>query len=81
MWAAALGGHIGLARAMAVAPGGTMLATCAAETVRIWDTGTWRPIAMMRVDSDISALGWLGDTQFAIAGSAGLYLFGFDPSR
>ena len=63
-----------------IAPDGSSLAIrndSNVGVVRIWDTATGRPHALMRVDSVISACAWVGPEGLALAGSAGLYLFDF----
>ena len=62
----------------AVAADGSWLASISYDgTVRIWDTATWHAQALMRVDSELFACAWLKSDALALAGSAGLYLFGF----
>jgi WD40 repeat protein len=75
---ATLTGHDGPVRALAIAPDGTWLATVGHDrTIRIWDTTAWQVRAVMRVDNDISACAWLGETGLVVGGYAGLYVFDF----
>jgi WD40 repeat protein len=67
-------------KAVAVAPDGSWLATASTDgTVRIWDTATWRPSALMRVDRWIFTCAWMSNERLAVDGSAGLYVFDFLP--
>jgi WD40 repeat protein len=64
--------------AVAIAPNGRWLASGGDDgTVRVWDTTTWRPQAVMRTESIGVTCTWLGSGALVVSGSAGLYLFGF----
>ena len=62
-----------MAVAVAVAPDGSWLASGSQDgTVRIWDVITGREQALMRLDSGIKAVTWLGASALAVGGPAGL---------
>jgi WD40 repeat protein len=76
---ATLTGHTWGVEAVAVAPGGTWLATASEDgTVRIWAVdGTFcSSLTAIRVDKAVSACAWFpGSTLLCIAGERGLYGF------
>jgi WD40 repeat protein len=77
---AILTGHTGWVTTVAVAPGGTWLATASHDqTVRIWDPATGAISALMRVDSPLEDCVWSSSGDLiAVAGHAGLYVFVFN---
>jgi WD40 repeat protein len=78
----ALTGHNGPVTALAVMPHKTWLATTGTDgTSRIWDLATGQPLAMMRVDDELTDCAWLAVGGLALVGPAGLYLFHFSGSN
>jgi WD40 repeat protein len=64
--------------AVAVAPDSTWLASASHDgTVWIWGSAGGHIRAQMRVEDNLNACAWLGSNSLSLAGSAGLYLFGF----
>ena len=72
-----LKGHTDWITAVAMAPDGMWLGSVGGDgAVRIWDTSIGRACALMRLDYGVTDCAWLGLDALAVAGPAGLYLFG-----
>ncbi|MFE2910986.1 NB-ARC domain-containing protein [Kitasatospora indigofera] len=77
---ATLPGHTGVVRGLAISPDGTWIATGCENEIRVWSASTHAPVAMVRIDSDVTCCAWSSDSTSVIVGSrAGLYRFRFHP--
>ncbi|MFF9018953.1 WD40 repeat domain-containing protein, partial [Streptomyces eurythermus] len=76
-----LTGHTDWVHSVAISPSGTWLATASSDrSVRIWNTGTWEPAAMMRTDNPLRCCQWLpSEASVVVGGQDGMYHFRFDP--
>jgi WD40 repeat protein len=64
--------------AVAIAPDSNWLATSSSDgVVRIWEVGTGRTRAMMRMDSALLTCAWIDSHGIVVGGDAGVYLFDF----
>jgi WD40 repeat protein len=76
---ALLADHESAVECLAVAPGGRWLATVGWDhALRVWDTTTWKPAALMRFEATLYACAWLpaGDG-IVVGGKSGVFLFDF----
>jgi WD40 repeat protein len=78
---AALTGHAGGVRAVAIAPDGTWLATASEDgAVRVWDRASGQTVTLMRTDGPLYACAWASDGRsLALGGARGPYLFDWHP--
>jgi hypothetical protein len=80
---ACLTGHTAKVNAVAVAPDGNWIASASDDqTVRVWNVAARCCEAMMRVNGSLADCAWSTNTgMIALAGSRGVYLFGWQPAR
>ncbi len=78
-----MAGHSHSVDGIAVAPDGTWLVTTGRDsTMRIWDTATGLPVAVMRFEHPASTCVWTTDVRsIGVGGRSGLYLFDFHPLK
>ena len=72
-----LTGNTGRVNTVAVAADGRWLAVGSAGIARVWETATWQPGALMRIDEAVVSCAWLDSSALVLAGAAGLYAFDF----
>jgi hypothetical protein len=63
--------------AVAASPDGAWLATVRSGTVRIWETATWQPHAMTRLERRVGACLWLGNSALAVEAGGGMTVLNF----
>ena len=68
-----------MVRAVAVSPDGAWLAAASGSgAVRVWETATWRPYAMTRLEDRAQACFWLGTSGLAVEAGDGVTVLDFN---
>jgi hypothetical protein len=68
-----------MVRAVAVSPDGAWLAAASGSgAIRVWETATWRPYAMTRVEDRVEDCFWLGTSRLAVEAGDGVTVLDFN---